>query len=104
VAADDLNARLCVLMKSAQAGDKPAYAELLQLALPIIKRVAGSQRYRGLEIDDIVQDVLLSLHSVRHTYDPNRAFIPWLASIVHHRAIDAARRRNRIAKNETSVP
>jgi RNA polymerase sigma-70 factor (ECF subfamily) len=104
VIADNLDARLCTLMKSAQAGDKVAYAELLHLALPIIKRIAGSQRYKSLDTDDIVQDALLSLHAVRHTYDPNRPFIPWLASIVHHRSIDASRRHTRIAKNEISVP
>jgi RNA polymerase sigma-70 factor (ECF subfamily) len=104
LAADNLNAKLCGLMQSVQAGDKAAYAELLFLALPIIKRVAGSQRYRSLETDDIVQETLLSLHSVRHTYDPSRPFIPWLASIVHHRSIDAYRRRARISRNEVSVP
>ncbi len=102
--AANLNARLCVLMRSVQAGDKTAYAELLRLSMPIIKRIAGSQRYRGLETDDIVQDTLLSLHSVRHTYDSSRPFIPWLASIIHHRSIDAHRRRVRINKNEISVP
>jgi RNA polymerase sigma-70 factor (ECF subfamily) len=100
VVADNLDPRLSGLMVLVQAGDKAAYEQLLRLALPVIKRIASSQRYRGLEPDDIVQDTLLSLHSVRHTYDPGRAFIPWLASIVHHRSIDAHRRRSRILRNE----
>ncbi|MDE2133845.1 MAG: sigma-70 family RNA polymerase sigma factor [Alphaproteobacteria bacterium] len=91
-------------MKAAQAGDGAAYAQLLKLAVPIITRVVSSQHPYGLEIDDIVQDVLLSLHYVRHTYDPGRRFIPWLATIAHHRLIDAQRRRIRITQNEDAVP
>ena len=28
-------------------------------------------------VEDIVQDILLSLHAVRHTYDPTRPFVPY---------------------------
>ncbi len=104
MSADNTDARLSTLMKAAQAGDGAAYAQLLKLSVPIITRVIGSKRPYGLEVGDIVQDVLLSLHSVRHTYDPERAFIPWLATIAHHRLIDAQRRRIRITQNEDSVP
>ncbi|MBI3676981.1 MAG: sigma-70 family RNA polymerase sigma factor [Proteobacteria bacterium] len=91
-------------MKLAQAGDAAAYAEVLRRSLPIIARVVSSQRHYGLEINDVVQDVLLSLHSVRHTYDPDRPFVPWLASIARHRLIDAHRRHARVARNESAVP
>ena len=91
-------------MRAAQTGDSGAYAELLRLSVPIIKRVAKSRSHFGLELDDIVQDVLVSLHSVRHTYDPDRPFTPWLASITRHRLVDAQRRRIRIDQNETAVP
>ena len=100
----DSDARLSALMRSVQAGDQAAYAELLRLSLPIITRVVRAQRYSGLETDDIVQDALLSLHSVRHTYDPGRPYTPWLASIVRHRLIDAYRRRSRITRNESTGP
>jgi len=100
----DLDARLGTLMRAAQKGDVSAYAELLRLSVPLIKRVANSRRHFGLETDDIVQDVLMSLHSVRHTYDPDRPFTPWLASITRHRVVDAQRRRSRIDRNETAVP
>jgi RNA polymerase sigma-70 factor (ECF subfamily) len=42
-----------------------------------------------------VQDVLLTVHRVRHTYDPCRPFLPWLSAIVSARAIDALRARGR---------
>lgn len=102
--ADSSDAHLGALMKAAQAGDRVAYAELLEQAIPIITRIVISRRNRSLEVDDVVQDVLLSLHSVRHTYDSGRPFTPWLASITRHRLVDAYRKRVRVTQNEMSVP
>lgn len=104
VTQDDPNARLGHLMRAAQGGDAAAYAEILRLSVPIIARVVNARAHYGVETDDIVQDVLLALHSVRHTYDPDRPFIPWLAAITRHRLIDAYRRRARVSRNEVAVP
>ncbi len=50
--------------------------------------------------DDVVQDVLLTVHRVRHTYQPGRPVEPWLAAIVFRRSIDATRKRGRIGRQE----
>ena len=50
--------------------------------------------------DDVVQDVLLTVHRVRHTYQPGRPVEPWLAAIVARRSIDAIRKRGRIGRQE----
>ncbi len=50
--------------------------------------------------DDVVQDALLTVHRVRHTYEPGRPVKPWLAAIATRRAIDAMRRRGRIGARE----
>jgi RNA polymerase sigma-70 factor (ECF subfamily) len=55
------------------------------------------------DVEDLVQDVLLSLHSVRHTYDPARPFFPWLLAIVRNRLADAARRYARQKGRELAV-
>jgi RNA polymerase sigma factor (sigma-70 family) len=39
-----------------------------------------------------VQDILLSLHQARRSYDPSRPFLPWLMAIVRNRVTDGARR------------
>lgn len=88
------------LMRAAQAGDGRAYGRLLAEATPIIRRAVG-KRWNGPDVEDIVQEVLLSLHSVRHTYDPSRPFLPWLLAIVQYRIADAARRHARRASRET---
>ena len=50
-----------------------------------------------------MQDILLSLHSVRATYDPARPFLPWLLTIARNRMADGSRRQMRRAANEVSV-
>ena len=88
-------------MAAAQDGDNVAYARLLREVLPFL-RVLARRRCRDADrCEDIVQDVLLTLHRVRHTYDPARPFTPWLASICDRRAIDALRKRMRLGAHET---
>ena len=47
------------------------------------------------DVEDVVQDVLMTVHAVRHTYDPKRPFGPWLVAIAHGRIIDQLRRQTR---------
>jgi len=70
--------RFAELMRAAQAGDGDAYSQLLNEITPRIRRVVRSQRVflQTEDIEDLVQDVLLSIHAVRETYDPDRPFVP----------------------------
>jgi RNA polymerase sigma-70 factor (ECF subfamily) len=47
--------------------------------------------------------MLLSLHAVRATYDPERPFMPWLLAIARNRLADSARRYSRQAAYEVQV-
>jgi RNA polymerase sigma-70 factor (ECF subfamily) len=93
------------LMRAAQQGDGGAYLKLLRAIAPRIRQVVRRQRgFAGVaEVEDLVQDVLLSVHAVRTTYDPSRAFGPWLNAIVRNRLVDGARRYARIARREIIV-
>ena len=93
------------LMRAAQQGDGGAYLELLRAITPRIRQVVRRQRgFAGAaEVEDLVQDVLLSVHAVRATYDPSRPFGPWLSAIVRNRLVDGARRYARIARREVMV-
>jgi RNA polymerase sigma-70 factor (ECF subfamily) len=82
-------------MAAAQDGDRAAYDQLLREILPFLRAVVASQHRRPDRIEDVVQDVLLTIHRVRHTYDPARPIRPWLAAIARRRSIDALRRRGR---------
>ncbi len=88
------------LMKRAQSGDREAYNRLLKAIVPAIRAVVRRRIRDDALVEDVVQDVLLTLHRVRHTYDPGRPFLPWLATIASSRAVDALRRRGRRSRLE----
>jgi RNA polymerase sigma factor (sigma-70 family) len=96
-------AEMAALMRAAQHGDAAGYARLLTAVTPIVRRIVA-RRWTGTdEADDVVQDVLLSLHQVRHTYDPGRPFMPWLLAIARNRLADVQRRQVRRAHGEIAV-
>ncbi|MGH7123706.1 MAG: sigma-70 family RNA polymerase sigma factor [Stellaceae bacterium] len=90
------------LMAAAQSGDRAAYERLLKEILPFLRGLAAGRHRSRDRIEDVVQDTLLTLHRVRHTYDPSRPFRPWLAAIARRRSIDALRRRGRTEAAELS--
>lgn len=98
------DAHLSSLMVAAQDGDKLAYAALLRDCIPFIERVARGTGVPADSVDDVVQDVLLAVHSARHTYDSARPFLPWLRVIAQRRAIDSFRVRSRQQSREVSDP
>jgi len=84
-------ATLARLMAKAQAGDKSAYNVLLAEAGMWLERYFR-RRVPPHQLDDLVQDVLLALHSKRATYDTTRPFLPWLAAIARYRWVDHLRK------------
>jgi RNA polymerase sigma-70 factor (ECF subfamily) len=83
------------LMAAAQDGDRAAYRALLEAVTPYVRALA-SRCFRDTgDIEDAVQDVLLTIHAVRHAYDPARPFGPWLVAIANRRIIDRLRRQTR---------
>lgn len=90
------------LMRAAQSGDRAAYERLLREVSPLIRALVRRHCSNRADIEEMVQDTLLTLHRVRHTYDPSRPFTPWLAAIAWRRSIDALRRRIRISRYESS--
>jgi RNA polymerase sigma-70 factor (ECF subfamily) len=93
-----------VLLAAAQAGDAESYRQFLHAILPFLRSVAGARTQSDDLAGDVVQDALLTLHRVRHTYEPGRPVKPWLAAIAARRAIDAMRRRGRQGAREVYDP
>jgi RNA polymerase sigma factor (sigma-70 family) len=94
---------LAMQMRAAQAGDAQAYAAVLKAITPKLRQIIQKQRgfLQAADIEDLVQEVLLSLHAVRGTYDPERPIMPWLLAITQNRLADAARRYARRGAHET---
>jgi RNA polymerase sigma factor (sigma-70 family) len=89
------------LMAAAQDGDAKSYERLLREIVPFVRTVAARRHGRRPDrLEDVVQDVLVTIHRVRHTYDPTRSFENWLATIAARRSIDALRRRSRVEARE----
>lgn len=82
-------------MTAVQAGDSAAYRALLADLLPVLRALTRRWIQDRETAEDIVQDCLLTLHQVRHTYDATRPFLPWVAAIAKRRAIDHLRRQGR---------
>jgi RNA polymerase sigma factor (sigma-70 family) len=88
-----------VWMLAAMAGDEDAYRQLLVSLTPRLRAVARA-RARSLgapedEIEDLVQEVLLTIHLKRGTWDQSRPIGPWVAAITRNKLIDVLRRRGR---------
>ncbi|MDK9697889.1 MAG: sigma-70 family RNA polymerase sigma factor [Siculibacillus sp.] len=86
-------------MRAALAGDANAYRRLLEALTPVLRAAAARGLARaGLgsaDVEDVVQETLLALHLKRHTWDPTRPLMPWVATIARHKLVDGLRRRGR---------
>ncbi len=83
------------LMARAQTGDRAAYNQVLKAMTPAIRALVRRRITDEALAEDVTQDVLLTVHRVRHTYDPARPILPWLATIARARAWDCAMRSTR---------
>lgn len=92
-----------ILMAHAQDGDGDSYRRLLEEVAPYLRYLAARVHRDTSDIEDAVQDVLLTIHAIRHTYDPRRPFGPWLVAIVRRRLTDRLRRQGNRRRRETAL-
>ena len=92
-----------LLMARAQNGDADAYRRLLHEVAPYVRQLARRALDSTAEAEDTVQETLLTLHAVRHTYDPLRPFGPWLVALAQRRIVDAQRRQGRRRAREVPL-
>jgi RNA polymerase sigma-70 factor (ECF subfamily) len=88
--------RWSAAMARARAGNPEAYAELMAELADVVEaylRVRFGAVRDSDFLEDCVQEALLALHRVRHTWDPRRPFRPWMFAVVRHKVIDLLRRR-----------
>ncbi|MBU6246727.1 MAG: sigma-70 family RNA polymerase sigma factor [Xanthomonadaceae bacterium] len=91
-------------MAAAQSGDRVAYERVLGESVGLIRAVARRQGVPPDQLDDVVQETLITVHRVRHTYDSGRSFHAWLAAIAARRAIDILRQAGRRGRRELHEP
>jgi RNA polymerase sigma-70 factor (ECF subfamily) len=102
-AKDDREARWRAWMAAAQRGDAGSYERLLTELLPHLRRYVRRRLFDPTAQEDVVQNILLSLHRARHTHRPERPFTPWLHVIARNAVTDHLRRRGRRLERERSL-
>ena len=87
----DQNDKLEKLMKQSLNGDQRAYAVLLQETSRLLRPFLSRRLSFSNEVDDLLQEILVSIHKARHTYDGNRPYKPWAYAIARFRLQDYLR-------------
>lgn len=75
----------------ALAGNGSAYADFLHQLTPILRRVIA-RKIQASDVEDVLQEVLISIHKARHTYDGMRPLMPWVMAITGFRMTDHLRK------------
>jgi RNA polymerase sigma-70 factor (ECF subfamily) len=75
-------------------GDAAAHRALLSALVPLLHSFFR-RRLHGVEedVEDLVQETLISVHTRRTSYDRTRPFTAWLYAVARYRMIDHYRRR-----------
>jgi RNA polymerase sigma factor (sigma-70 family) len=103
---DDPHARdldWSILMARGQRGESDAYCRLLEEITPYLRALAARRHRDPADIEDAVQDIIVTVHTIRATYDPSRPFAPWLVAIANRRLVDRLRRQGRRRARETAL-
>src|SRR5262249_2117265 len=73
-----------------------AYSALLKRLAEALRMYFSRRLFRQPhEAEDLVQDVLLAIHSKRGTFDVNQRLTAWVYAIAQYKLIDYLRRANR---------
>lgn len=77
-------------------GDAAAYRALLARLSGHLRAYFKGQLVRigrgPVEAEDLMQDVLMGMHTRRHTYDRTQLFTPWVYGIARYKMLDYLRR------------
>jgi RNA polymerase sigma-70 factor (ECF subfamily) len=86
-------------------GDAAAHGALLRALVPLLRSFYG-HRLRGAadDIEDLVQETLIAVHTRRAAYDRERPFTAWLYAVARYRLIDHLRRRKISVSLEDAAP
>lgn len=94
-------------MRAERTGDSAAYEAFLRAFAGSVRRIVEAHlRYMGFslyEAEDVVQEVLIAVHSRRHQWDTQRSLLPWLNAITRYKIIDASRRLGRDARTRVDL-
>lgn len=96
-----VEARLRGLFLKSQNGEERAYREFLVEVTSMLRTYLSHQLRHSAVLgsehaEELVQEVLISVHNKRATYDPSQPILPWLFAIAKYRMIDQYRKDSRM--------
>ncbi len=80
-------------------GDARAHRDLLAALVPLLRRFYARRMGTSPELEDLVQETLIAVHTRRVTYDRDRPFGPWLFAVARYKMIDHFRK----SRNDASL-
>jgi RNA polymerase sigma-70 factor (ECF subfamily) len=93
-------------MIAALDGDADAHRRLLSTLSGHLRAYFKGRLRRinrgAVEAEDLVQEVLLAIHTRRHTYDRAQLFTPWMHAIARYKFLDYLR-RTRASTNDVAL-
>lgn len=85
--------QLKTLMLASLAGDKPAYRGLLSALGEQLRRYYRRRLPQSdANVEDLVQETLIAIHTKRGTFDTSLPFTPWFYAIARYKLMDHLRR------------
>ena len=85
------------LMIGGLDGRAEDHAALLRLLVPLLRAYYRGRASGGADdIEDLVQETLIAVHTRRASYDRDRPFAAWLFAIARYKMIDHFRRGRRL--------
>jgi RNA polymerase sigma-70 factor (ECF subfamily) len=94
-------------MRAERRGDSVTYEQMLKEVATALRRSLAPRLVRvGLgahEAEDLVQEILIGLHTKRDTWDRARPFLPWLHAVARYKLIDFTRHRQRDTRRRVDV-
>jgi len=95
----EIEQKLRALFQLSMNGDEVAYESFLSMVSAVVRRnlvyLAGKQ-LPGEVLEELQQEVVLSIHQKKHTYSLDRPLLPWISAIARYRYIDDYRQKKRL--------
>jgi RNA polymerase sigma-70 factor (ECF subfamily) len=95
----ELEHKLRVLFQLSIGGDGEAYESFLMMVAALVKRnlqFLGGKKLSQEQLEELQQEVMISIHQKKHTYSLERPLLPWIYAIARYRFIDDYRQKKRL--------
>ena len=98
-----IESELRALFEQSKQGDQQAYTQLLHRIAALMRAYLRRRLTRQeADVEDLDQEVLLAVHTKRHTYDDSQPITAWMHAITRYKLIDFWRRVGRLSEHGLS--